>query len=68
MLKIACLRTTCDARRFDQIRNDWVRESSDEKSVVERAAEGVLTWFGHMNRISEKSLTKRVCMLQVKGT
>lgn len=36
--------------------------------MVERAEEDVMKWFGHIEKMSEERLTKRVYMSEVKGT
>lgn len=45
MLEIKCLRSNCDFRRVNLVRNDKVRDRCGcKKSMVKRAKKGVLKW------------------------
>ena len=69
VLEMKCLRNICGVRWFDRVSNVRVREMcGNKKSVVERAEEGVLKWFGHMERMSEERLTKKIYVSEVEGT
>lgn len=63
MLEMECLKTIYNVRRIDQISNDMVKERSITKNgKYEKGEEGVLKWFGNMER-----MTKRVRMSEVEG-
>ena len=64
-----CLRAMCGLRLMDRVRNTEIRERcGDRKSVLERADEGVLKWFGHLERMNEDRLVKKVYTSEVGGT
>ena len=48
-------------RRIDKMRNEFIRELCGvEKGMLERIGESILGWFGHMERMDESRLVKRV--------
>ena len=60
------LRGLLGIRRMDKVPNARIRElCGGTKGLDEKIDEGVLWWFGHMERIENdrivKSLCKRVC-------
>ena len=68
VFKMRCLRSMCGVTRLDRIRNDEVRRRTGVvKELTGRADENVLRWFGHMERMSEDRLTKRVWKAEVRG-
>jgi hypothetical protein len=55
------LRGVLGVRRIDKMRNERIRELCGvEKGVLERISESILRWFGHMERMDESRLVKRV--------
>ena len=39
-------------RRMDRVQNAWIRDLSEVKRVLnEKTDEGVIHWFGHVERI-----------------
>ena len=69
VLEMKCLRTIAGVRWFDRIRNERVREMcGGKRSLLERAEQGVLKWFGHVERMGEERLTKRIYKSEVVGT
>ena len=61
------LRNICGIRRVDRVRNA-IRESCGcELSVLERNEGNVLKWFGHVERMGEERLVKRVYRGNVEG-
>ena len=53
-------------RRMDRVPNAWIRELYGvKKGLDERIDEGMLQWFGHMEKMERdriaKSLCRRVC-------
>ena len=55
------LRGVLGVRRIDKMRNEVIRELCGvEKGVKERISESILRWFGHMERMDENRLVKRM--------
>ena len=66
VFEMRCLRSMCGVTRMDRVRNDEVRRRSGVKTeLAERVDESVLRWFGHVMRMSEERLTKRVWSTKV---
>ena len=60
------LRGLLGIKRMDRVLNAWIRELCRvTKGVDERIDEGVLRWFGHVERMGKdripKGLCRRVC-------
>ena len=56
-----CLKNICGVRRVDRVRNTLVRERCGcELIVLERIERNVLKWFGHVERMGEERLFKRI--------
>ena len=48
-------------RRVDGVQNTWIRELCGvTKGVDEKIDEGVLWWFGHVERMESDRFSKRV--------
>ena len=63
-----CLRNICGIKKVDRVRNAIIRERCGcELSVLKRIERNVLKWFGHVERIVEESLVKRVFRANVEG-
>ena len=55
------LRMVCELSRRDRVRNVRIREMCEwENGLVRRAKKGVMRWFGHVVRMEEGRLPKRV--------
>ena len=53
---------------MDRVRNEEVRRRAGiEREVASRADERVLRWFGHVERMDEYRLARRVLMAEVSG-
>ena len=53
---------------MDRVRNEEVRRSAGiERELATRADQRVLRWFGHVERMDEYRMTRRVLMEQVSG-
>ena len=50
------MRNVCGIRRVDKVRNAIIRETS----VMERIKRNVLKWLGHVERMGDERLVKRV--------
>ena len=68
VLEMKCLRSMSGVTRLDRIRNEEVRRRTGVVSeLAERADQRVLKWFGHMERMNEGRLVKKVMKSQVNG-
>ena len=54
------LRRLLDIRRMDRVLNEQKRELCSMKSLDERFKEGVLRWFGHVERMERDRIAKEV--------
>ena len=56
------LRGLLGIRRMDRVPNAWKRELCGVKKVLdEKVDEGVLRWFGHVERMERDMITKSLC-------
>ena len=68
VMEMMCLRSMCGVTRRDRVENVEVRRRVGvDRSMAVRAEERVLSWFGHMERMSGERLTKRVYESEVGG-
>ncbi len=55
-----CLRSLCGVTQMDWVRNEEVRRRTGVvKELAEQAEQGVLLWFGHVERMEEDRLVRR---------
>jgi len=67
-VEMSCLRSICGVRRIDRISNVEIRRRCGKNvGVGERMDQGVLRWFGHMERMGEERLVKRMYDSVVRG-
>ena len=60
-MEINCLRNMCRVTRRDLVCNEEVRRRvSVDRKLLDRVDERVLSWFGHVERMSGERLPKRV--------
>ncbi len=52
---------------MDQMRNDEVQRTRIIKELAEQADQGVSWWFGHVERIEEERLVKKISRSSVRG-
>ena len=53
---------------MDRVRNEEVRRRAGiERELSSRAVQGVLRWFGHVERMDEYRMARRVLMSEVSG-
>ncbi len=53
---------------MDRVRNEEVRRrTGDVRELAERAEQGVLRWFVHVERMEEERLAKKVTRSDVRG-
>ena len=62
------LRNICGIRQADKVRNSLIRERCGcELSVLERMERNILKRFGHVEKMGEERLVKRVYQVNVEG-
>ena len=67
-VEMNCLRNICGLRRIDKVLNVKIRRRCGENvSVSQRIDQGVLRWFGHVERMGEERMAKRVYESDVRG-
>ena len=68
MLEIECLRSLVGVSRMDRVRNEEVRRRAGiEKELASRTDQRVSRWFGHVERIYEYRMARRVLVVDVSG-
>ena len=54
--------------RIDRVRNEEGRRRAEiERELASREDQRVLRWFGHVGRMDEYRMTRRVFMTEVEG-
>ena len=68
VFEMKCLRSMCGVSRWDRIRNEVVRERTGvRKELAVRVDKNVLRWFGHVERMGDERLLKKVVNTRVDG-
>ena len=68
ILEMKCLRSLVGVSLMDRVRNEEVRRRAViEWELVSRADQRVLGWFGHVKRMDEYRMARRVLMAEVSG-
>ncbi len=68
VMEMRSLRSMCGVTRMDRVRNEEVRRRTGVvKVLAERAEQGVLQWFGHVERMEEERLVKKITRSNVRG-
>ena len=68
VLEMKCLRSLVSVSRMDRVRNEEVRRRAGiETELASRAYQRVLRWFGHVERMDEYRMARRVLMAEVRG-
>ena len=66
VLDMKCLRSLLEVSRMDRVRNEEVhRRAGIERELASRADQRVLRWFGHVERMDEHRMARRVMMAEV---
>ena len=52
---------------MDRVRNEEVRRRAGIERVESRADQSALRWFGHVERMDEYHMARRVLMAEVEG-
>ena len=68
-VQIDNIRGLLGIRRMDRVPNAWIKELCGGKnSQDERIDEGVLWWFGHVERMERGMIAKRVYVGEFAGS
>ena len=68
VMEMRCLRSMCGVTRMDRMRNEEVRRRTGVgRELAVRAEQGVLRWFGHVERMEEERVVKRITGSDVRG-
>ena len=68
VLEMKCLRSLVGVLRMDGVRNEEVcKRAGIERELASRADWRVLRWFGHVERMDEYRMARRVLMAEVSG-
>ena len=68
VLEMRCLRSMCGVTRWDRLRNEEVRRRTGVLlELSNRAEQKGLRWFGHVERMDEDRMVKRISGSGVRG-
>ena len=67
VLEMKCLRSLVGVKRMDRVRNEEVRRIANRQELGSTADQRVLRWFGHVERMDEYRMARRVLMAEVSG-
>ena len=68
VFEMKCLRSMAGVTRLDRLKNEEVRERTGvRKELATKVDMNVLRWFGHVERMDNERLTKRVMNAKVNG-
>ena len=68
VLEMKCLRSLVGVSRMDRFMNEEVRRRAGiERELESRADQRVLRWFGHVERMDEYHMARRVLMAKISG-
>ena len=68
VFEMRCLRSMCGVSRLDRLRNEEVRgRTGVGMDLASRVDRNVLRWFGHVERMEDERLLKRVVNARVDG-
>ena len=68
VLEIKGLRSLVGVLRMDMVRNEEVRRRAGiERELASRADQKVLRWFGHVERMDEYRMARRVLKAKLSG-
>ena len=67
-LEMKCLKSLVGVSRMGRVRNEEVRRRAGiERELASRADQRVLRWFGHVERMDEYRMARKVLMEEVSG-
>ena len=68
VLDLKCLRSLVGVSRMDRVWKEEVRKRAGiERELVSKADQGVLKWFGHVERMDEYRMARRALMASISG-
>lgn len=68
VFEMRCLRSMAGVTRLDRIRNEEVRRRTGVgRELATQVDRSVLRWFGHMERMEDERLTKKVMKARASG-
>ena len=68
VLEMKCLRSLVGVSRMERVSNEEVhRRAGIERELASRADQRVLRWIGHVERMDEDRMDRRVLMAEVCG-
>ena len=68
VLEMKCFSILVGVSRMDRVRNEQVRRRAGiERELASRADQRVLRWFGHVERMDEYRMARRVLMAELNG-
>ena len=67
VFETARLRSVCELTLWNRVRNEVRRRVQVERQLSGRADQCVPRWFGYMERMDEKHMTKKVMNSDVEG-
>ena len=68
VMEMRCLRSMCGVTRRDRIRNEEIRRRTGvTRELSGRADQSVLRWFGHVERMEESRLVKKIYRSEARG-
>ena len=67
-VEMNCMRNICGVRRIERVRNEEIRRRCGKNvSTSEKVEQNVLRWFGHIERMSDERLVKRMYNSDILG-
>ena len=68
VLEMKCFRNLFGVSRMDRVRSEEVRRRAGiERELASRADQRVFSWLGHVERMDEYRMARRVLMAEVSG-
>ena len=68
VLQMKCLRSLVGVPRLDRVKNEEVRRRAGiERELASRIDQSVVRWFGHVERMDEYRMARRVMMAEESG-
>ena len=68
VVEMRCLRSMCGVTQRDRIRNETIRiRTGVTRGLSGRADQSVLRWYGHIEKMEESRLVKRIYRSEARG-
>ena len=68
MPEMKYLRRVAGKTRRDRVRNNIIREEVGQTAIQEHIKKKELRWFGHLNRLDENRIPRKVFEARTEGT